>query len=79
VQWRRVRADRLRSSVPVLAIGSGVKRPTASSAADLALAPGARPHVPVDRRAPVEEFEQIAPQIPVFRVATEQAAGRAAR
>jgi deazaflavin-dependent oxidoreductase (nitroreductase family) len=31
-------------------------------------APGARPHIPVDRRAPVEEFEQIAPQIPVFRV-----------
>lgn len=31
-------------------------------------APGARPHVPVDRHAPVEEFERIAPQIPVFRI-----------
>ena len=40
----------------------------------LACAPGARPHIPVDRHAPVEEFEQIAPQIPVFRVTTERAA-----
>jgi F420H(2)-dependent quinone reductase len=44
----------------------------------LACAPGARPHIPVDRHASLEEFEQIAPQIPVFRVTTEeQAAGRA--
>jgi hypothetical protein len=35
----------------------------------LALAPGARPHIPVDRHAPLEEFEAIAPQIPVFRIA----------
>jgi hypothetical protein len=34
----------------------------------LALAPGARPHIPVDRRAPLEEFERIAPQIPIFRI-----------
>jgi hypothetical protein len=44
----------------------------------LACAPGARPHIRVDRHAPVEAFEHIAPQIPVFRVTTEQAAGRAA-
>jgi hypothetical protein len=45
----------------------------------LACAPGARPHIPVDRHAPVEDFEQIAPQIPVFRITTEeQAAGHAA-
>jgi polyisoprenoid-binding protein YceI len=30
--------------------------------------PGARPHVPVDRRAPVADFEAIAPRCPVFRV-----------
>ena len=41
----------------------------------LACAPGARPHIHVDRHAPVEEFEEIAPQIPVFRVTTEQPAG----
>jgi hypothetical protein len=34
----------------------------------LALAPGARAHIPVDRRAPLEQFEQIAAQIPVFRI-----------
>jgi hypothetical protein len=37
-------------------------------------APGARPHIPVDRRAPIEEFEEIAPQIPVFRVSVWQSA-----
>ena len=34
----------------------------------LAVAPGARPHVPVDRHAPPEEFERIADQYPVFRI-----------
>jgi hypothetical protein len=34
----------------------------------LALAPGARPHIPVDRTAPVDEFERIAGQYPVFRI-----------
>jgi deazaflavin-dependent oxidoreductase (nitroreductase family) len=34
----------------------------------LALAPGARPHIPIDRHASLEEFERIAPQIPVFRI-----------
>jgi deazaflavin-dependent oxidoreductase (nitroreductase family) len=31
-------------------------------------APGARPHIPVDKDAPLAEFEAIAEQIPVFRV-----------
>jgi len=31
-------------------------------------APGARPHVPVDRRAPLAEFERIAAHVPVFRI-----------
>jgi hypothetical protein len=44
----------------------------------LACAPGARPHIPVDRRAPLEQFERIAPQIPVFRITTEHAAVSAA-
>lgn len=34
----------------------------------LELAPGARPHIPVDRHAPLAEFEQIASRYPVFRV-----------
>jgi hypothetical protein len=31
-------------------------------------APGARPHVPLDKDAPLDEFEAIASRIPVFRV-----------
>jgi len=31
-------------------------------------APGARPHIPVDKDAPLEEFAAIAAQVPVFRV-----------
>ena len=31
-------------------------------------APGARPHVPVDKDAALSEFEKIAAAIPVFRV-----------
>jgi deazaflavin-dependent oxidoreductase (nitroreductase family) len=34
----------------------------------LEVAPGARSHIPVDRRASVAEFERIASQYPVFRV-----------
>jgi deazaflavin-dependent oxidoreductase (nitroreductase family) len=34
----------------------------------LQVAPGARAHFPVDRRAPLREFEQIAGDYPVFRV-----------
>ncbi len=33
-------------------------------------APGARPHIPVDKDAPVAEFEKIADRYPVFRVKT---------
>jgi deazaflavin-dependent oxidoreductase (nitroreductase family) len=34
-------------------------------------APGARPHIPIDRHAPPEAFDRIAPGIPVFRITTE--------
>jgi deazaflavin-dependent oxidoreductase (nitroreductase family) len=34
----------------------------------LGCAPGARAHVPIDRRAPVAEFDRIAGQYPVFRI-----------
>ncbi len=34
----------------------------------LELAPGARPHIPVDRYAPVADFEAIAAAYPVFRI-----------
>jgi len=38
----------------------------------LAVAPGARPHIAVDRHAPVEEFVPIAPRIPVFRITPDE-------
>ena len=34
----------------------------------LQLAPGARPHVPVSKDAPLGEFEKVAPAFPVFLV-----------
>jgi hypothetical protein len=34
----------------------------------LAKAPGARPHIPVDRHAPVAAFERVAARYPVFLV-----------
>ena len=35
---------------------------------DLQVAPGARPHLPVDRTAPLTEFARIAADYPVFRI-----------
>ncbi len=29
---------------------------------------GARPHIPVDRKAPLADFERISPGYPVFRI-----------
>jgi len=40
----------------------------------LEVAPGGRPHIPVDRHAPLEEFEEISPRIPVFRITSPAAA-----
>ena len=37
-------------------------------------APGARPHVPVNKDAPLSEFEQVAAHVPVFRVVPESLA-----
>ncbi len=34
----------------------------------LHIAPGARPHIPVDKDAPLKEFEKIAAAYPVFRL-----------
>jgi deazaflavin-dependent oxidoreductase (nitroreductase family) len=45
----------------------------------LAVAPGARPHIPVDRHAPLEEFERIADQYPAFRIVASDASTPPAR
>jgi hypothetical protein len=39
-------------------------------------APNARTHVPVDKDAPLEEFERVAPRLPVFRVVPRDTFGR---
>jgi len=39
----------------------------------LRIAPGARPHIPVDFRAPVAEFDKVAADYPVFRIAARAA------
>ncbi|MFZ1040786.1 MAG: nitroreductase/quinone reductase family protein [Anaerolineales bacterium] len=36
----------------------------------LQIAPGARPHIPIDKDAPVSEFEKIASEYPVFKLET---------
>src|SRR5262249_10989936 len=41
----------------------------------LDLAPGARAHFPVDRGAPLSEFEDIASRYPVFRIRRDPQAG----
>ena len=38
----------------------------------LQIAPGARPHIPVDKDAPIQAFEEIAPKYPVFRILTRK-------
>jgi deazaflavin-dependent oxidoreductase (nitroreductase family) len=40
----------------------------------LELAPGARAHIPVDQRASLSEFQQIAAEYPVFRITRPQRA-----
>ena len=52
------RRSRSRSELPILK-------------AYLRRAPGARPHIAVDKDAPLAEFAAIAQQIPVFRVLVE--------
>ncbi len=45
----------------------------------LEVAPGARPHIPVDRRASLAEFGRIAADYPVFRVRAPPTHGPAGR
>jgi hypothetical protein len=38
----------------------------------LQLAPGARPHIAIDKDAPISEFEKISSKYPVFKIETIQ-------
>jgi deazaflavin-dependent oxidoreductase (nitroreductase family) len=40
----------------------------------LQVAPGGRPHIPVDRRAPLADFERVAADYPVYRIQPRVAA-----
>lgn len=75
VNWvRNVRANdglavlRHRESEPVrlIEVDPALRAPILRRYLDLA--PSARPHIPVDRHAPLEEFARVADQFPVFRV-----------
>jgi hypothetical protein len=59
-----------RETVRLEEVGPAARAPIIRSY--LALAPGARPHIPINPNAPIEEFERIATQIPVFRITTNQ-------
>ena len=52
-----------------------VRKRAAIIRAYLQIAPGARPHILVDKDAPITEFEKIAPQVPVFRISTNENPG----
>jgi NADPH-dependent 2,4-dienoyl-CoA reductase/sulfur reductase-like enzyme len=45
-----------------------ISRRAAILKAYLQIAPGARPHIPVNQDAPIAEFENIASKYPVFRL-----------
>ena len=51
-------------------VDAGLRAPILK--AYLRIAPGARPHIPVDPDAPLAEFEKITEQYPVFRLKTIQ-------
>jgi deazaflavin-dependent oxidoreductase (nitroreductase family) len=67
---RAVRRHGRREAVRLEEVDPGARAPILRRY--LAVAPGARAHLPVDRRAPLEEFERIAAQIPVFRVMADR-------
>jgi hypothetical protein len=45
-----------------------VRQRAAIIKAYLQIAPGARPHIAIDKDASITAFEEIAPSVPVFRI-----------
>lgn len=77
VQWvrnvhaangRAVLRSRGREEVQLIDVPSAKTAPILK--AYLQRAPGARPHVPVDKDAPLAEFEKIAAAFPVFHISS---------
>ena len=69
---RAVLRHRGRQAVRLEEVSPGARAPILRRY--LALAPGARAHFPVDRHAPLEEFDRIGAQFPVFRITADRAA-----
>ncbi|PYT93185.1 MAG: nitroreductase family deazaflavin-dependent oxidoreductase [Acidobacteria bacterium] len=65
---RAVRRSGARERVQLEDVPFGQRAPLLKTY--LLRAPGARPHIPVNKDAPLAEFEKIAASFPVFRVAT---------
>ncbi|MGX6608453.1 nitroreductase/quinone reductase family protein [Micromonosporaceae bacterium Da 78-11] len=63
-----------RENVLLVEVTDGTRAPVLRSY--LNAAPGARPHIPVDRRAPLHDFERLADRYPIFRVTAGFPAGR---
>lgn len=63
---RAVIRRRGRTRVHLVEVAPGARAPILRRYLDVA--PGARPHIPVDRHAPLADFERVAGQFPVFRV-----------
>ena len=55
-----------REEIRLAAVPCALRAPVLK--AYLQRAPGARPHVPVDKDAPLSAFEQVAARFPVFRI-----------
>ncbi len=58
------------SSEQVILTEVEVKQRAPILKAYLQIAPGARPHMPISKDAPISEFEEIASKYPVFRIET---------
>ena len=60
-----------REEVHLETVGADRRAPVLK--AYLARAPGARPHLPIHKDAPLSEFQQVASEFPVFRVVPRSA------
>ena len=63
---RAMLRGRRRNRIRLLEVPDNERAPIIK--AYLQRAPGARPHVPVDKDAPLEAFQSVAADIPVFRI-----------
>ena len=57
-----------REGVTLVEVDPGARAPILRQY--VAVAPGARPHIPVDRHADLDKFERVAADFPVFRITT---------